>query len=159
MAGFAIDIRRERAGGPEVRRTTGGLPYRVSRTNTPDLEEIRRELDRQSCVSAHGSALQSAGRVPHPPQQPPAVRQEASANQVVLEGFTWIQTGLSTSLVGNKHTAPSNTTCTNSQLVVPREAGVKGSRTSDSQPPTNRVRPQTGMGCVYCENVVLPPVA
>ena len=47
MANSGIDIRRERGSGPEVRRTTGGMLYRVSRTNTPDLMEIRRELDRQ----------------------------------------------------------------------------------------------------------------
>ena len=47
-----IDVVRERRAGPEERRTTGGLPYRVSRTNTPDLGELRRELDRQR-ASAH----------------------------------------------------------------------------------------------------------
>jgi hypothetical protein len=46
--GFDVfDIARERRAGPEERRTTGGLPYRVSRTNTPDLGQLRRELDRQ----------------------------------------------------------------------------------------------------------------
>jgi len=46
MVGF-IDFRAQRQSGPEVRRTSGGLLYRVSRTNTPDLEELRRELDRK----------------------------------------------------------------------------------------------------------------
>jgi hypothetical protein len=58
MTTSGIDIRRERESGPEVRRTTGGMLYRVSRTNTPDLMEIRRELDRQ-CERDAASARKS----------------------------------------------------------------------------------------------------
>jgi hypothetical protein len=57
-----IDIARERRAGPEERRTTGGLPYRVSRTNTPDLGELRRELDRQR-ASAHRQGAGSPQRL------------------------------------------------------------------------------------------------
>ena len=56
----AIDIAAERRAGPEERRTTGGLPYRVSRTNTPDLAELRRELDRQRGVPSAGRAPPAA---------------------------------------------------------------------------------------------------
>ena len=45
--GFPLDIAAQRASGPENRRTTGGMAYRVSRTNTPDLQELRRDIDRE----------------------------------------------------------------------------------------------------------------
>ena len=98
MSGVALDIRAERESGPEVRRTLGGLPYRVSRTHTPDLEEIRRELDRkrEAAATAHS---------PNPPQHAPSERPDA---KTALDGFAWIHQGLGMSIAGNKILAPSN---------------------------------------------------
>jgi len=62
--GFPLDIAAQRASGPENRRTTGGMAYRVSRTNTPDLQELRRDID-QEREAAKAQGRKGSAHVEH----------------------------------------------------------------------------------------------
>ena len=101
------EIRQARAAGPEVRHTEGGLPYRVSRTNTPDLEELRLRLTRERGDTMHPSmaaAHAALRRSPHPP--PVAAPLQPSAE--TSSEPAWIKQGLSTNITGNRALAPSH---------------------------------------------------
>ena len=101
------EIRQARAAGPEVRQTEGGLPYRVSRTNTPDLEELRLRLtcERSNVMHQPPAAAHAAlRRSPHPPPAAAPLQPCAQASSAPA----WIKHGLGTNISGNKTLAPSN---------------------------------------------------